>query len=402
MRDRRLIPLTCLAVLLAAPSALSQWAQTYVEPSGATECGTSVLVAPAAFGPPGSPYAAGPPVTGGPDLDGDGVTGRAEDSDNDAVFATIGAALSNTSAGGIVNVMGPGIFQENLSVSSSVTIRAPAGGGAILEPPCSLPGNDGISVAGAVVVRVENLTVRGFAGSGITLDGTSGQILHLHACDLERNGTGLANSGGDDSAVVEVHDARIVWNTGDGITQWGADSALSVFDTLIAQNGAHGIDLGNEISWGTVAITRSRVVTNGSAGIRSFVNQTSTSGTLTVHDSDISKNTNEGVRLQALSGDGTAVVSLTNCAVEANGGDGIFMSNGGASRLELGDTRIVGNGGDGVEVSAGLTVDVNHTIVAQNAGYVSLSNRSTRVIPDTFVWAADSRHPGLSRVGLLG
>lgn len=362
MQHRHLTSLPCLAFFLVASQGWAQYAQTYVEPAG-KECGTTKLIAPGAFGQPTL-------LATGPDLDGDGVAGANEDTDSDAIYATLATAISNTTAGGVVNILGPGLFKANLTLSSGITIRGPAGGGAIIEPPCTSPGNDGISVTGATIVRLENLTIRGFVnGSAVTLDGTSGQLVVLQNCNLELSGTGLTNAAGNSNGAVELHECHVISNVGSGIYQNGASSRLSVFGSVVARNGGNGIVLGTETSWGLVRISRSRIVGNADVGIKSVVSGTSVSGSLSAHDTDISGNVNEGIKFSATSGNGAAVLALTDCSIVGNGGDGVQLTNGGASRLALVDTRILQNGADGIQVSAALTVDLTRNVITQNVGY---------------------------------
>lgn len=103
MSNQRTTTLACLALVFTAGRAAASFPQTYIEPTG-VECGSGALIAPAALGQ-------APLTTIGPDLDGDGFGGSNEDSDADAVFATLSVAISNTAAGGIVNIMGPGACQ---------------------------------------------------------------------------------------------------------------------------------------------------------------------------------------------------------------------------------------------------------------------------------------------------
>lgn len=343
----------------AVSEAACTWdtrARTYVEPNGIA-CGSgSTKIGAAAFG--------FTTTANGADLDGDSTAGSGENTDaDDGVFATLAAAIECTSTGGIVDIMGPGILKENLTVSKDVTIRGPAGGGAILEPPCTSPGGTGIAVSGAYIVRIENLTIRGYQDHAVSLGGTSGQRVTIASCLLEGNGTGVVNAA---SGHLVVHDSWITANGANGINHSGSTALTSVSDCRIADNGDDGIILGNEVAWGSVSIMRSRIIDNGGCGIKSLTN-IPVAGALALHDSDISDNGEQGIKTSVISGNGTLTVALTDCSIMGNGLEGLYLANT-SSRLSLANCRIVQNAGDGIEVSAGLTVDLSQTAILQNGG----------------------------------
>lgn len=346
MKKSNLVALMFLGILGLSllPSALSAqpWQETIVGDLGNPGVGD------------GCP--AGLPNFAWRNLDADGFTGAGEDADGDELFGSIGAAITNTRAGGVVEIVTSGVYRENLTINKNLTIRAMEDVDAVLEGGmglCTQPtGSIGITVSGGVTVTLENLTIRGYQSAGIVLSGT-GQTVTVIDCNVDENGgSGIQGSAGDET--LRVRNSRIRGNAGDGISVF--DPALLVTDTVIADNRDRGIVFGNQTgggSGGSIAVYRSQILRNGSngfEGIRVWSGQTD----LRIADTLIAENDQDGLL-------------FTNNATDLSVSEGILVRN-----------RIHANGNDGITLTAqtcaGVCTDKSFITLGFSKNSVSLNS----------------------------
>jgi len=333
-----------MALLLCLASSAGLWAQPYAETFVDPEFMDCNNTTGPSTGWHGNAWGGGDASVNS-DLDQDGRWGTAvgvpiEDLDGDAVFGTIQWAINNTAVGGIVHLTVPGVYREQLTINTPMTIRAAEGIDVIIEgahttcpagPPGVLP-FDGITVAGAGPVILENLTVRGFT---IGINAVNTTIVKCRIEDNESVGVFLVTG--------EIVGSHIVNNTV-GLYPGGI---VSVSDTVIAESETDGIQIGSDAS---LAVTGSRIIGNGDQGIQ--VSTDFGGPDLSVYDSVILRNGNEGIWI---SGVGVCDLRVSDSKISQNGGDGIFFENSNASinifsyGAVMGSS-IGGNLGDGIEI----------------------------------------------------
>ena len=374
MKTFRLLACSTAALALLAPMALA-FPTTFVEPHFKDCSGTPQTIRPHAYGTDVG--------TQDGDLDDDGrfegstFGGFTENTDSDAIFETIQAAIDNTDTGGVVHVMTPGVYRETLTTDDTVTIRGSATGDVILEANCSGSWGVGIDVTGSnKKVRIENLTIQGF-GTGIDMDSSDVTLVDvkIRLCATGLSGPSSANAL--DLIRCEIRDC-----SGDGV--FGSQGNWDIVDSVISNNDV-GIHLAGTGGPNSMTITRTSVLRNAGAGIA--VSLTGSGSQLTVHDSNVTRNGGRGIWY---SGTYTGSVRVTNSLIEGNGSDGIQIENSGGcvsvgtptlSSIVAGN-RIVGNVGDGLEVKgtgtgctlgvttqASARVSVFQNTFALNGGY---------------------------------
>ncbi len=367
--------LTSMLLILAVmawvpPMAVAASEETIVEPAF-TDCNSTAIYPQMFNGPEKSANAASQAV----DLDGDDNVGTAENTDADDVFLTIDEAVDSTrlSAGGVTQLLVPGIYRENIGIDQSLTLRAPAGtdvtiegGAGNCDAPSLTTGLD-IDIASGETVVLENLTIRGYT-IGIDLQGSTGGTLIVRNCRFQDNTTAIKDDGG--GAEIHIFDSFFVGGS-HGVSDPNGLTVVNTTFTGHAQNAVEGdvaVDwrfVGSTISncggiglsgqgaqTGThvVELFETRVIDNGGSG----VDIDGAKVTFTMNRSTVSGNAGDGVRLKGQTG---SVFAITDSVLDNNDDDGLFVENTkgctGLTNVFSGavmGSRIAVNGSDGIEI----------------------------------------------------
>ncbi|NJL29525.1 MAG: right-handed parallel beta-helix repeat-containing protein [Thermoanaerobaculia bacterium] len=249
-----------------------------------------------------------------------GVGDDANPCSRTAPCKTFAGAISKTAAGGEINAIDPGGYGA-VTITKSITID---GGGTFASILAS--GTNGIVVNAAAgdVVTLRNLSIN---GNGTGLNGIrflSGAALHVENVSIFR----FAQKGIDfeptSTSRLFVRDSEISENNnaanGGAIFIKSAAAAVvlsSIEDTRLDRN-AFGI---RAEDGATVTVSRTAIA-NGN-----------------------------GIAIQAVGAATAAAINLDDCAVSANGANGI-VANGGFATVRISNTTVTGHT-TGLAVSAG-------------------------------------------------
>lgn len=208
-----------------------------------------------------------------------GVGDDANPCSRTAPCKTFAGALSKTTDGGTIDVLDPGEFGP-VTITAPVTIDgagnaasivtaaggtgisinvgAGAGRDVILRdltitsvPGCSAPGaGDGIRLVSAGAVHLENVTLRGFAGAGVSLVPTADGTMTIHGADITDNCTAGISAQRPGGMVDVTVDHATISHDGTGVL--AADgSVVRLTETTISGN-ATGLEIsgnGSIFAW---------------------------------------------------------------------------------------------------------------------------------------------------------
>jgi hypothetical protein len=184
--------------------------------------------------------------------------------------------------------------------------------------------------------------------SGIRVDNASAYVVLR---GLTINGQGGNNGILVENAVrVRIEGCSISRMSADGIAinAGGSNPELSVTDSTISENAAIGI---HASTGAALAVGRVRIEANGSHGI---ANEPAASMTLSIANSIVARNTAHGIELRALNST-TLNASVTESEMSGNGLHGIDVSSGGPAtdvRVAVARSTLRGNGSRGLYVVA--------------------------------------------------
>lgn len=347
---QRLLPIALVLLCTIAPSSEAQtYPETYVEPWFQDCNGTPQTLRPQTYGSDG--------FTDPRSIDGDiyfegASTGTppnqtTEDNDGDPIFWHIQDAIDATDPGGVVHILTPGVYRENLTIDDSVTLRGTATGDVILEGACNgaTPGI-GIEITGSgKTVRLENLTIQGW-DIGVQIASSDVAMTNCRVRNCENGIAGPAASANRlDFVRSEVRDCTEDCIFSDQANWRIEDSVIASCDYGLRLNGTGGTNI--------ITVTRSSIFGHGVDGI--IVNLSSSGSMLTLHDSSVTRNAGRGITYTAQN---IGSVRITDSLVEGNTSDGVYIENTGGCVLTAAATlrcvitgsRILGNGGDGLEL----------------------------------------------------
>lgn len=350
----------------------------------------------------------------GPDgnFAGEGVAVRLTDNAalpslviGDPVAGTSGAS-GNASHG--VQIFVDGFSQLTNPTIQNMTINNNGGDGINIE-------RRGLGVIDNFVINANSLDAN--AGDGFDIQARAGNLLDEYTItnntinasggrgiafrvdgdadmSTELNGNTITNSGGTgitvDSTVNAVTDtptftgnwlaSTITGNGGHGIDinspnhviQIG-DATAGFPDTIISNNGGNGVLIR---STGTVDIDNAQINNNGGTGV---LFNGGTNGALTIDQSEISGNAGQGVDL-VMTGN---TLSVRNSRIASNVQDGVrVQSISGVNDVTLTNNIMTLNGQDGLEIvnnsSAGFTATVaNSQFTSNSERGVAIFNRGS-------------------------
>ena len=257
---------------------------------------------------------------------------------------TFAEAITNTAAGGEIDVLDPGDFGP-VTITKAISIYNAAG---VAGVPGS-PGTNGIVVSAGAndVVDLRGLIFDGYnasAVSGLVLN--SGARLHVQNCVFQGFATsGMAFSPGAGSATT---------------------TKIVVQDSTILNNGA-GISIKPS---GGIAVNASldRVRVGNNAGDGVMVDGTAGSGAINVAINDSAVSFNGGNGINAVSGPGNVAVGVMRVVVASNALAGIQsnQSTGGISIVTVGSSALNGNNTAAQSVSGGALLSYSNNQVRNN------------------------------------
>jgi hypothetical protein len=255
-----------------------------------------------------------------------GVGDDANPCSRTAPCKTFAGAISKTAPGGIINVLDPGAYGI-VTITKALTIQNEGLFAGVLAG-----GSNGIIVnAGAT----DSVVLRGLSleGSGTGLNGIrfiAGLSLTVENCDINRftlHGIDFEPAG---NSLLFVKNTVIRnGNFGGGgifIKPGAAGTAVSSLDHVFVERNTFGIE----------ADDRSKV---------------------TVRDSEVSRNTNAGIRaLSTVGGANNSVINVVDSLVAFNLGAGVRAEGTGAL-VRIANVSIFNNGGTGIQPTGGGVVN---------------------------------------------
>lgn len=353
---------------------------------------------------------------------GNGVDGIHVDLNDNSVVQSLeinGNSVADSGGDGIeVTTTGtPTIGSLSISNNSGVTNNGGAGilvqlNGAAGIPDITVDNNDtndnqGLGIAiNAVNTSVGVLSVQnnsadtntGGPGISVSLNNTTGgvisadQLLMAGNTITNNSGTGLALQLNNISNVsqIQIDQSNVTGNTGGGVSLNADGSTVAnisiLGNTILSNTGGDGVVIRttNGSSIGTTSMTNNIINANGGNG----VNMALTGTTLSVADSTITGNTQNGLLIDSVSG--VNDVTLTNNTVTGNTQDGLELINNSPAGLtaRINGSRFNTNTERGVAIfnrgSGQANVTLNDNVVTgnlQDGVYVvntASANQSTR------------------------
>jgi hypothetical protein len=262
----------------------------------------------------------------------------------DAPCLTFAAALSETLAGGEVDVLTPGDYGP-LTITKSVTISNDGGAAGQTVTATSAitiqagstdvvrlsgltldgaqTGNSGVVVNSAKRVVIDKVFIKNFGLAGIDVAPSSGVVnVHITSATVTNSGTGmLIKPGSGAAATVIAKNVHLAGNIGVGaqIDGTAGGAALAVIaDSAASENGGSGVvAVSGTGGSALVFLMRDLLSLNAAAGIMS--NQ-SAGGTASVFvgNSQLTGNAN------GVASSGGALISYGNNRLSGNGSNGSF------------------------------------------------------------------------------
>jgi hypothetical protein len=275
---------------------------------------------------------------------------------------TLTGALSQTLAGGQINVMDSGDF-ANVIINQSVSIVNAISGTATNMGGYQTITNETLIASMIIVAGADGVvTVRGFVLNG--LDDTASTpetnvvgVLINNASQVNIENCLLLNNG---SAGIYVSPNL------DGEAQTLATSInVNIQDSTITGNGA-GIRIAPTTATPiNVVIDKTRINNNSGGGVKAD----GTSGgpiTVSISDSSISLNASNGVN--AVGPSNNVIINLNNDVIASNGESGI-QANGANAAVVVNNTSILNNTvGDTASVSGGRVLTYGNNRIIGNVG----------------------------------
>jgi hypothetical protein len=247
-----------------------------------------------------------------------GVGDDANPCSRTAPCKTFPGAISKTASGGEINVLDPGGF-GGITINKAITISAEDVEGGVL-----------VSGTNAIVVNA------GAADSVV-----------LRGLDIEGLGTGLNGIRFISGGALHVEDSTINNFTQEGIDfAPSASASLLVKDTILRKNTDQGIYVHPSGGTSNASLDGVRLERNG-VGLR-----VDRSGEVSVRDSEIANNVNQGVLIASSSTN--AVANIAGSSIVNSGGTGV-RATGSAAKARLFDNFIAQNN-RGLDVLNGGTI----------------------------------------------
>lgn len=264
-----------------------------------------------------------------------GVGDDANPCSRTAPCKTFAGAISKTAAGGEIDNLDSGGFGA-VNITKAITIDGSESGQAsILNS-----GTNGIIInaPNTAVVTIRNINING-AGTTLGLNGI--RILGAKAVHLEnvtifgQGGRGISVENGAAIGLVQLFLRNVIVrnNAGDGITTIPSGGTVRMYieNSYIAQNGQNGIQLNNN----TKAAIFQTAITGNNQGI--ILN--TTTNQMEMHLSTVSLNQ---TGIQVGTAGQTPNARISKCIIAGNIGAGVNIVGG--TIQGFGDNAVAGNG----------------------------------------------------------
>jgi hypothetical protein len=255
---------------------------------------------------------------------------------------TFAAALSATNPSGEIDVLDPAGY-GSLTINKAISIV-----------------NDGVGTAGVIVPST---------GIGITITAGTNDAVSLRGLSIEGGGVGFTGITFNSGASLTVENCVIRHVTRDGINfgPTTATSALTVSNSLVADNGGNGIILQPGGS-ATAVFNRVEVNNNGQDGI--FVYGLNSVGTInaTVSDSVFAGNAQVGFYSVTLGGNAPTSIMVFHSVAANNAGYGVVASAaaGTGATVRLANSTVTGNGGGWLVIGGGVVATYGDNYIDGN------------------------------------
>ncbi|MCZ9347809.1 right-handed parallel beta-helix repeat-containing protein, partial [Streptomyces sp. TRM76130] len=286
---------------------------------------------------------------------------------------TIGEALARARGGAVLSVR-PGTYEENLVVTTRVTIVAEESRGSVRLAP-----RTGTVISLRVdAVMLTDLVVQGQDQDVPAVDASHGQVA-MQGCDL--SGASWATVLARNSGSLALRECRISSRTGAGVVVTSATES-SLESCTLEHLGTSGVVVGERgratVRGCTVRDARGNgILTNGDAQA-------------SVEDCDLSSTDKPSLALEERSAVRVARTVIHDTAV------GAHLTS--AARVEMDDVRINGTTGQGIIVSHGADPVLRRCRTSRTAGNgVFVTDRSRGTYEDC--WLTDARAPALRVAG---
>ncbi len=239
---------------------------------------------------------------------------------------TFAFALSQTNAGGEIDVLDPASYGPML-ITNAISVV-----------------NDGVGVA----------AIETGSGNGITINAGPNDSVHLRGLTIEGLGSGSDGIAFGSGGSLEIENCviRNFGNSGIDIAPI-TSSSFSVSNTIASNNRAAGIVVGPAGSAAAAGVV-SKVTANNNNLQGISVGGTLTTAAffnVTIVDSEFSSNSNVGIGVNSADGAASTAVMVRN-SVASNNGTGLFAQH---AILRVGHSVITGNG-FGVGMALGGTI----------------------------------------------
>jgi len=254
-----------------------------------------------------------------------GVGDDANPCSRTAPCKTFAGAISKTATGGEIDALDPGGFGA-ITINKAITIDGTGTFASILN-----------SLTNGVIINAnqgttDNVTIRGISINGAG-NGTNGfNILQADKVSIE------------DCAVFGSNNGILI-NESDSIN-------VSIRNTVVRNNTTDGLSVTTTTGQVRISIANSSFVGNGT-GIHAKGNSRAV-----VENSVVSNNVNNGAFAEGIGN--AAVINLSNCLIDSNGGSGAQAGGGSStvlSIIRINSCDIFQNTGTGALVSTNGEVD---------------------------------------------
>jgi len=254
-----------------------------------------------------------------------GVGDDANPCSRTAPCKTFAGAISKTAAGGEINCIDPGGF-GTLTITKSMTVRCEGTFGSVLNS----GGINGITINDSLSATPGQSKV---ILSGLEIDG-AGTTPGLN---------GIRFISGASLAVHQVHIRNQVSGAGISVANASGNVDVHISDTYISNSGNSGVTGAIVIKptgSGSVTASINNVqIDNNATGIRSDGNTTTGTIRLTVRNSNVAGNTNNGITVDSPT---ASVITMVHSTAISGNQNGLVAAGGGASIL-VGSSAISGN-----------------------------------------------------------
>jgi hypothetical protein len=249
------------------------------------------------------------------------------------------------------------------NAGSEIDVLDPAGYGALTINKAISIVNDGVGTAGVIVPS---------GGIGITITAGTSDAVSLRGLSIEGGGVGQTgiqfNSG--KSLTVENCVIRHMTNNGIDFLSTTATSALTVSNTLVADNGWSGIFL-QPTGSATAVFNRVELNNNGRPGILADGQLSAGTNTInaTVSESVAAGNSNAGFFSNTISGKAPTSLMLFH-SVAANNVTGVYAQGSGAT-VRLANSTLTGNQFGWTALSSGVVASYGDNYIDGNGSNIN-------------------------------